>query len=221
MSFMNSMKKKAGEMVSQIMEEDGGPDGEPLRREVDRIEASLQSQSKELKSFVTGMNSMLGAALSAAELYRDEGGDGKLAVAVRTKRQPPVFVSPTVLQRPPRLRDSAAAADPELTARVGPQMCDAEHALAKDMVKVLATWLNTEVQRPTIQALERTKTARAELSERARANSDLMSAEKRMVGPAQLNELREKLQSCDMHVRQSLEEVRASSRAWPAQRRNG
>jgi predicted deacetylase len=86
-------------------------------------------------------------------------------------------------------------------------MCDAEHALSKDMVKALATWLNSEVQRPTMQALERTKTARAELAERARANSELMSAEKRMVGPAQLNELREKMQRCDMHARQSLEEV--------------
>ena len=55
-------------------------------------------------------------------------------------------------------------------------MCDAEHALAKDMVKVLATWLNTEVQRPIMQALERTKTARAEVAERARANSELVSA---------------------------------------------
>lgn len=90
-------------------------------------------------------------------------------------------------------------------------MCDAEHALAKDMVKVLATWLNTEVQRPAMQALERTKTARAELAERARANSDLMSAEKRMVGPAQLQELQERMQRCDMHARQSLEEVRGSN----------
>jgi hypothetical protein len=87
-------------------------------------------------------------------------------------------------------------------------MCDAEHALSKDMVKVLATWLNSEVQWPTMQALERTKTSRAELTERARAHSELMSAEKRMVGPAQLHELREKMHSCDMHARRNLEEVR-------------
>ena len=89
-------------------------------------------------------------------------------------------------------------------------MCDAEHALSKDMVKALATWLNSEVKRPTMQALERTKTARAELAERARANGDLMSAQKRMVGPAQLQELQEKMQRCDMHARQSLEEVRGT-----------
>ena len=83
MSFISGMKKKAGEMVSQMMDEDGGPDGERLRRDVERIEVSLQGQIKELKGFVTGMNSMLGSALSAAQLYRDQGGDAKLAAGVR------------------------------------------------------------------------------------------------------------------------------------------
>ena len=83
MSFISGMKKKAGEMVSQMMDEDSGPDGELLRREVERIETSLQAQQKELKTFVTGMNSMLGAALTSAQIYRDEGGDSKLGTAVR------------------------------------------------------------------------------------------------------------------------------------------
>ncbi len=83
MSFISGMKKKAGEMVSQMLDEDGGPDGERLRRDVERMEVSLQAQMKELKGFVTGMNSMLGSAFSAAQLYRDEGGDAKLAAGVR------------------------------------------------------------------------------------------------------------------------------------------
>jgi hypothetical protein len=89
MSFISGMKKKAGEMVSQMMDEDGGPDGELLRRDVERIEASLQAQIKELKGFVNGMNSMLGAALSAAQLYREAGGDGKLATTVREAASSP------------------------------------------------------------------------------------------------------------------------------------
>ena len=78
---MNSMKKKAGELASMVMED--GMGDEPMRRELGRIELSLQAQIKELKGFVTGMNSMCGAALAAGQIYRDEGGDGKLAAAVR------------------------------------------------------------------------------------------------------------------------------------------
>ena len=63
MSFMNSMKKKAGELASMVMED--GTGGEPMRQELDRIERSLQAQIKELKGFVNGMNSMCGAALAA------------------------------------------------------------------------------------------------------------------------------------------------------------
>ncbi len=83
------------------------------------------------------------------------------------------------------------------------------------MVKKLATYLASEVQRPTMQALEHTKGVRAELGARAKANSDLMSAEKRMVGPAQLNELRENLQRTDAKAKQSLDEVRPPSRLLP------
>jgi len=83
------------------------------------------------------------------------------------------------------------------------------------MVKKLATYLASEVQRPTMQALEHTKGVRAELGARAKANSDLMSAEKRMVGPAQLNELRENVQRADAKAKQSLDEVRPPSRLPP------
>ena len=83
------------------------------------------------------------------------------------------------------------------------------------MVKKLATYLNSEVQRPTMQALEHSKGVRAELGARAKANSDLMSAEKRMVGPAQLNELRENLQRADAKAKQSLDEVRPPPRLPP------
>ena len=80
-------------------DEDGGPDGERLRRDVERIETSLQAQIKELKGFVTGMNSMLGAALSAAQLYRDEGGDAKLAAGVgATPRQTQIPLQPTTMR---------------------------------------------------------------------------------------------------------------------------
>jgi hypothetical protein len=97
MSFISGMKKKAGEMVSQMMDEDGGPDGERLRQDVERVEASLQAQIKELKGFVTGMNSMLGSALGAAQLYRDEGGDAKLAAGVRATPPSPPDLPPSEL----------------------------------------------------------------------------------------------------------------------------
>ena len=79
---MNSMKKAAASAVSQIMEEPGAR-SEPMNAELEGIEASLQAQMKELKAFVTGMNSTLNAALAAAQLYREEGGDRALAEAVR------------------------------------------------------------------------------------------------------------------------------------------
>ena len=82
-------------------------------------------------------------------------------------------------------------------------------------MKKLATYLASEVQRPTMQALEHSKGVRAELGARAKANSDLMSAEKRMVGPAQLNELRENLQRADAKAKQSLDEVRPPPRLPP------
>ena len=85
MSFMNSMKKAAASAVSQIMEEPGAR-SEPMNAELEGIEASLQAQMKELKAFVTGMNSTLNAALAAAQLYREEGGDRALAEAVRCRR---------------------------------------------------------------------------------------------------------------------------------------
>ena len=201
MSFMNSMKKKAGELASMVMED--GVGDEPMRQEIDRIELSLQAQIKELKGFVTGMNSMCGAALAAGQIYRDEGGDGKLAAAVR--RIPPfglLFLCPAPLPRCTLLGPHADTPPCFCT-----QLCDAERTIAKDMIKTLATWLNTEVQRPTLAALERTKTCRAELSECARASNELESAERRMVGPQQLMEVREKLQSCEGHARQSLDEL--------------
>ena len=102
MSFMNSMKKAAASAVSQIMEEPGAR-SEPMNAELEGIEASLQAQLKELKAFVTGMNSTLNAALAAAQLYREEGGDRALADAVRCRRPCRVAIDgPRRHKTPPR-----------------------------------------------------------------------------------------------------------------------
>ena len=80
----NAAKKRAGEVVgavSSIIDDPAGASCE-MSVELDRTEASLQEQLKQLKAFVNGMNSMCTAALSATTQYQGTARNVDLATAL-------------------------------------------------------------------------------------------------------------------------------------------
>eukprot|EP01047_Picozoa_sp_COSAG01_P027181 COSAG01_NODE_1784_length_9237_cov_11.706829_12_plen_427_part_00 len=89
----------------------------------------------------------------------------------------------------------------------------AESTLGKEVVKSLATWLGTQVQRPIIRALEQTKAVRADINAKRKAGAELSTAQKRGVGGEQMQSLRSREQECARHAEQGLGQVAEETRA--------